>query len=166
MRAGLRCPPASRPLFCLAVNDKKNTPETIIADPSGLTWGSVQLYVDERNEASFHRVVELLNALRPACVTSKPSVLEQLGTVGPDRRGAPDTAPSSHGLKWLDAAPKVREAIGRSLRTRVIDAYTMTEFGLIASECSHGEMHVDATSLYVEVVNGSNRRLRDGGASW
>jgi phenylacetate-CoA ligase len=45
---------------------------------------------------------------------------------------------------------------------RVIDAYTMTEFGLIATECRAGNKHIDTTSVYVEVVDDDDHPVGDG----
>lgn len=161
-RAGLMdC--LSRDVFCLAVNDKKRPhPDLVIVDPSGRAGLSLQLHVDERDPTSFWKVIDLLDELRPAGMASKPPVLEQLcssiaaGGVRADR--APAFIVSSGSM----LLPAVREALQQCFSSRIIDAYAVTECGLVASECSCGQMHVDHTSVYVETLNESGERPQQG----
>jgi phenylacetate-CoA ligase len=48
-----------------------------------------------------------------------------------------------------------RALLERVFGSRVYNRYGCREFSVVASECSHGGMHVMAESLYVEVENGA-----------
>jgi phenylacetate-CoA ligase len=152
-RAGLLESLGQRPVFCVALNDKKATGGMVVADPRGRVGPSVQVHVDERKQESFCSAAELIREWEPECVTSKPSVLEQLSHQFPDaarRGGRPPIFVASSGSMLF---PQVRDKIRSAFAAPVLDAYTMTEFGLIASECTAAELHIDTTSVYVEVVD-------------
>jgi len=58
--------------------------------------------------------------------------------------------------------PAMRETIQRAFGCRVFDRYGATETGLIASECSHGKVHVFSFSHVVEVLDTNDRRVHPG----
>jgi phenylacetate-coenzyme A ligase PaaK-like adenylate-forming protein len=161
-RAGLMdC--LSRDVFCLAVNDKKRPhPDLVIVDPSGRTGLSLQLHVDERDHTSFSKAIDLLEELGPAGLASKPPVLEQLCCSTAARGVRADRTPAFIVSSGSMLLPAVREALQQRFATRIIDAYAITECGLVASECSCGQMHVDCTSVYVETLKQSGDRTKQG----
>jgi phenylacetate-coenzyme A ligase PaaK-like adenylate-forming protein len=161
-RAGLtRC--LSQAVFCLSVNDKKRpNPDLVVADPGGRTGLCLQLHVDERHQSSFWKAMDLLEKLRPAGVASKPPVLEQLCSSIEARGVRADRRPAFIVSSGSMLLPTVRDKLKQCFSTRVIDAYAVTECGLVASECSCGQMHVDWTSVYVETLTESGERTDKG----
>jgi phenylacetate-coenzyme A ligase PaaK-like adenylate-forming protein len=143
-------PISATPVFCVGINDKKASEEIVVADPCGRTGLSVQLHVDERNPASFERAIAMLLDIKPLCITSKPSLLDQFCSIA-DSRGARIGRDLAFVVCSGSALrPQARARIEDCFRTRVVDAYTMTEFGLIASECAAAGMHIDASAVAVE----------------
>jgi phenylacetate-CoA ligase len=154
IRAGLQDRIAGASVFCAGINDKKSAEEMVIADPANRTGVSLQWHVDERDSQSFERVITMLLALRPLCITSKPSLLEQFCSIAGARGkdiGKHLAFVTSSGSTLMPAArARIEECFG----TPVINAYTMTELGLIASECAAGAMHVDRSAVLVEPMDG------------
>jgi phenylacetate-CoA ligase len=93
---------------------------------------------------------------------SKPSVLEQLCSIAATRRPRIDVPPAFVISSGMTLFPHVRALLQQYFGAPVIDAYTMTEFGLIASECEEGTLHIDSTSVFVEVVDDLLRPVPDG----
>src|SRR6185503_11385922 len=160
-RAGLlHC--LDRPVACVAINDKKGTPGMVVADPNGHMGLAVQVHVDERDESTFDRAVDLLSSLAPASIASKPSVLEQLCSIVTPKRARASFPPAFVISSASTMFPHVRALVRDCFEAPVIDTYTMTEFGLIASECESGTMHIDSTSVFVEAIDDAQQPVPHG----
>jgi phenylacetate-CoA ligase len=148
-----------RPIFCISVSDDRAKREFVTKDPLDIAGLSVRLVVDERRPASYQRVLDLIAELQPACISSKPSILESLSLKATNRIPvAPDFVISS----GARLESEVKAAIGRQFRTLVTEAYGLTEFGVVAFPCRAGALHVDGSTAFVEVVGQELRRLRPG----
>lgn len=162
--AGLDDRVRERAVFCLAVSDNRASRDYVLADPLDQVGPSVQVVVDERDPATLARVLALTAELAPACVSSKPSVLEMLAELAPEPVEPPE--PGRQPVFILSSGSllgeELRRSLERKLATRVVDAYGMTEFGLIASECPAGALHIDTSALVVEVLGDDGEPVPDG----
>jgi phenylacetate-CoA ligase len=169
--AGLDDRVREREVFCLAVSDNRASRDYVLADPLEQVGLSVQIVVDERDPATLERVLALTAELAPACLSSKPSVLEMLADLAPEPPAPEPTAPPAPGRQPVFIlssgsllGAELRRNLERKLATRVVDTYGMTEFGLIASECPAGALHIDTSALVVEVVGDDGAPVPDGEA--
>jgi phenylacetate-CoA ligase len=100
--------------------------------------------------------------LEPACISSKPSILESLverAVLKPQFSLRPLDFIVSSGAK-LEAGLQVR--LEETFGTRAIEAYGMTEFGVVGYPCRQGALHVDMTSTFIEVIDSEGKVLPDG----
>jgi phenylacetate-coenzyme A ligase PaaK-like adenylate-forming protein len=152
----------SRPVFALAINDDRATKNFVLADPTDATGLSIRVVVDQRSAETFDRVFALIEELEPACISSKPSIFEvlvdRLAARGTFRGRSPDFVLSS-GARLNDT---LRSTLGDCFRTRVVDAYGLAEFGVVASECPRGGLHIDASTVYVEILGSQGNLLAEG----
>jgi phenylacetate-CoA ligase len=162
--AGLDDRVRERDVFCLAVSDNRASRDYVLADPLDEVGPSVQVVVDERDPESLARVLALTAELAPACLSTKPSVLEMLADLAaePQEHPAPGRAPLFVLSSGSRLGTELRRELERKLAARVVDAYGMTEFGLIASECPAGALHVDTSAFVVEVVGDDGEPVPDG----
>jgi phenylacetate-CoA ligase len=141
-----------RPIFCLAISGNQAYTEYVAVDPSRPIGLFVQILVEENKPESFRRALRLIRELRPACVSSKPTIYEILCSIV-ERELDPTSAPQIVVSGGAEMSPYLREELERCLSGKVIDIYGMTEFGVIASESHEGEMLIDTSSLTVEVLD-------------
>ena len=151
-----------RPFFCLAISGNRASSEFVAVDPSRPIGLFVQILVEENKPELFRRALRIIRALRPACVSSKPTIYEILcSTV--ERELDPTSAPQIVVSGGAEMSPYLREELGRCLSGKVIDIYGMTEFGgVIASESDEGEMLIDTSSFSVEVLDEQGRSVPSG----
>jgi phenylacetate-coenzyme A ligase PaaK-like adenylate-forming protein len=150
-----------RPIFCLAISGNRASSEFVVADPSRSTGLFVQVLVEENKPESFRRALSLIRALRPVCVSSKPTIYEILCSLA-DRELDPTFAPEMVVSGGAEMSPYLREELARCLSGKVIDIYGMTEFGVIASESDEGEMLIDTSGLTVEVIDEQGHSVPSG----
>jgi phenylacetate-CoA ligase len=150
-----------RPIFCVAVSGNLASREFVACDPSKSIGHFVQILVEENSVDSFKRALRLIEELQPVCVSSKPSVFEMLCSVashGLDASSAPEIVVSG----GAEVSPQLRANLEVCFASRVVDTYGMTEFGLIASESSAGELLIDTSAFAVEVVDEQGHPLSAG----
>lgn len=141
---------ALEPLTTVAVTDNQDCSDEIWIDP----WGGVvvQLVVDETSSSSFHRAISRIRRIGPRLLTIKPSLLEammSLNAVGRGLSGAVDYVSVSGSDFRRSARVRAECALG----VPIIEAYGMTEFGLVGSACSMDEgLHIDA-AIVAEVYD-------------
>jgi phenylacetate-coenzyme A ligase PaaK-like adenylate-forming protein len=154
--------PRGHQVFCLSLSDNHSLPNSIFVDPTGETGISVQIVVDGSKPQSFAPIFHFIDKYRPICLSSKPSLLEIFAEI----RGSASSQQLSCPVHIISSGsallPELKERLGALTQGRVINAYAMTEFGLVASECSHGELHVDPSSLLIEVLDDAGRAAAAG----
>jgi phenylacetate-CoA ligase len=150
-----------RPIFCLAISGNRSCTEYVAVDPSRPIGLVVQILVEENKPESFRRALRIIRALRPVCVSSKPTIYEILCSLV-DRELDPASAPEIVVSGGAEMSPYLREELARCLSGKVIDTYGMTEFGLIASESDQGEMLIDTSGLTVEVLDEQGHSVPSG----
>ena len=151
-RAGVSFSPNR--LHCVALTDNVECTPTLWVHPRPSVGPSLQIVVEEHLPSNVARVVELLHRLQPECLTVKPSLLETLVQY------SSSSAPLSGCAKTVICSGA---NLPRSLKNQatalfgvpVIEAYGMTEFGIVASECPFGSMHFDS-NVYAEILNPDN----------
>ncbi len=140
-----------RPYFCLCISDNRSLTDTVFVDPSGAVGLCLQVVVDEQCPPTFDRALSLIQVLSPECVSSKPSIFEMLVDISSQSR-LPVTGPRL----WVSSGAFLSGFLRREMEERfggrVVNAYAMTEFGLVASECCAGSLHVDTSAVLVEIV--------------
>ncbi|HXD33697.1 MAG TPA: AMP-binding protein [Pyrinomonadaceae bacterium] len=144
------------PFFCLSISDIPAAKNSIIVDPTDEVGFILQVVVDTTRPETFARVFELLRVGRFECISTKPSLFELLVEHGANYGGT-DEAPLFlvSGGHLLDE--DLRQQLTSMFRAPVINTYGMTEFNVIASECSSGQLHLDDHALFAEVYEDSNR---------
>jgi len=161
-RAGMLNSIGIEPILCFSLNDKKNAEGMVVAHPADECGFTVQKHIDEGDKDSFRAAFELLEQLKPECIASKPSLLEQFCSFGVAhgmRISSPPTFVLTSG-SVLRAG--VRDIVTKFFAAPVLDVYTMTEFGVIASQCQAGSLHIDTTSVHVEVVDEGDGLVAEG----
>jgi phenylacetate-CoA ligase len=152
-----------RPVFCMHVTDNLSCEEWVIADPLGQVGLMIQVVMDEGNLNSIERISRLIGDLQPAIITAKPSIFEVLVETldGACRSNiqSPDCLISS----GANLEESLREQVQEILQAPVYNAYGLTEFGIIASECwAQDGLHLDDTLVLCEVVDENGHGLPEG----
>jgi phenylacetate-CoA ligase len=150
-----------RPFFCVAISGNQAYRECVSVDPSRPIGLFVQILVEENKPESFRRALRIIRALRPVCVSSKPTIYEILCSIV-ERELDPTFAPEMVVSGGAEMSPYLREELARCLSGKVIDIYGMTEFGVIASESDEGEKLIDTSALTVEVIDEQGRSVPSG----
>jgi phenylacetate-CoA ligase len=152
-RAGLQSD-RDRTVFCIIVNDADTLSNSLFLDPMGAVGFTIHLVLDQRHPNAADDILNYIENLHPVCVLAKPSIFallaERLEKANRKLLNSPDAIISSGSLLNEDFRCRLQERF----TSTVINAYAMSEFGLIASECPGGGFHVDESSLYVEIVRG------------
>jgi len=116
-----------------------------------------RLIYDQSHRGSLSRLLDLLRELRPSALTSRPELYAAITSddMMPRRLGhyRPQFVISSGSL--LDKP--LRRRLADVFQARVIDAYAMSEFGLIASQCPKERLHIDNTNHVAECLNEEGR---------
>ena len=134
----------------LSVTDNASVREEIWVDP----WGGfvVQIVVDEANPVDCRRVGDLVPKLKPDLVTVKPNLLAAI--LDHETRCEPfKNCVGLVAVSGSDFGETVRASFEARLGAPVIEAYGLTEFGLVASECeARAGLHVDP-DIWPEILN-------------
>jgi phenylacetate-CoA ligase len=151
----------TRAVFCLAVSDDRAKKEFVTLDPLGVAGLSVRITVDEQKPESYDRVLDLLQELGPGCLSSKPSILQSLAARAL-KRGRPTAKLDFIVSSGAQLGAALRRTLERLFDTRAVEAYGLTEFGVVAFPCRHGSLHVDTASAYVEVLDDAGNPRAQG----
>jgi phenylacetate-CoA ligase len=141
-----------------------------IGDPQGRFWGVphtrkgkfkaliADLIVNRRrvsafnlNNASLANYYTELKVFKPSYLYGYASVIEALANFISDKRLPPITSVNSIITTSEILYPQSREMIETAFGVKVYNEYGCGEVGSIAHECEHGNMHIMADSLLVEV---------------
>jgi phenylacetate-CoA ligase len=137
--------------------------DDVIVDPLNQVGLMLSVSVDEREPATVERALDLVRRLRPRCLAGTPYVLDLLAR-GVRDLGTSPVAPSATIVctgAYLDE--RVRASLTRSLGDEVINAYGMSEFGLVGIECGHRRgFHADEGNLLLEVLDHEGNPAEDG----
>jgi phenylacetate-CoA ligase len=140
-------------VFAVGIGEAGNF---VLSDPTRATGLYVEVALDIADPVSKRRAIELIRDLRPPVVSSRPNLFALLleGGAQVDLGNYRPTAVMSGGEILL---PQMRRRLEQFFGCRVINRYGMSEVGLIASECTHGFLHIDTSAHYVEIVSDSRK---------
>lgn len=156
-RAGL--PYGRRPIFSLTINECRSFCSSVFVDPTASLGLAAMLVMGEQNSVTPDTMLSYINKIQPECVLSMPGVFQKLVErleEGNDFILNPPVALVSSG-SILDES--LRSRLQERFKCPVINSYAMTEFGLIASECSKQGMHLENGKVYVEIVDDTGNVL-------
>lgn len=153
----------SRPVFVVAITDNQFCRDFIVPDPTDEVGFLLQIVINESEPPTLNRLFRLLQEFQPECITVKPSILEVLTRhitkTNLEVRFSPELIISS-GAHLDECLRATSESLFRS---SVVNAYGMTEFGLIASECAQRNgLHIDRSAIICEIVDGSGASIPPG----
>jgi phenylacetate-CoA ligase len=155
-RAGLFNVPQEG-VFCVALTDNPNCKNLVAYDPTGATGLTLQLVIDERSPEQTLEVIKRLVSLRPFCITGKPCLFEALL-----RLESCCPIPDSVALvisSGADLPDCMRMPIEALFGAPLFNAYGMTEFGVIASECRERKgLHIEP-DCHPEIVDSSGQPI-------
>ncbi|WP_020651492.1 phenylacetate--CoA ligase family protein [Massilia niastensis] len=122
-----------------------------------------QLLLSSRHLTSAHvgAIIDRLESLSPPIMQAYPSTAFTLATyLARSKRQLriPHVFTASEPLY-----PHQRELILERLGLRIMDMYGMAERVAFATQCEHGEMHINPDYSYVEIVDEQGRRTDDYG---
>jgi len=152
----------NRDIFCLAPADRKLVPDRVWGSPNGFRGLTVRPAFDERDSRSIRRVIELLEELRPAILALKPNILECLLRAGPiSKFGKTDLRMIISSGSDLDDG--LRRDAHAAFGVPVVNAYGMTELGIVASECAlHEGLHLYEAEVIAEVLDAEGNLSTSG----
>lgn len=146
----------------MAITDNRSMRDWVVADPTKETGLSIQVVIDECDPKTLKRLFNLIDLLKPAVITGKPSIFEMLLKYSAwlsNVTYSPDCIVSSGAL--LDE--NLRENIQDLFKSKVFNAYGLTEFGIIASEChNQSGLHIDESSVVAEIIDQTDNIKGDG----
>lgn len=153
----------SRPVFCLSLDDNKGIPDRVWADAGGFRGLTVRATFDERETLSRETLRDLLERHDPAILSIKPnvlqSVLERAGDFRP-RTGEGITLVICSGAPLSEGLQASAQSI---LGVPVINAYGLSEFGVVASECRHQcGLHLHDHHLIAEILGPDGNIVPEG----
>lgn len=150
-RAGIK---VNHNILCAQITDTQIGGNQVLENPLYGGCLMLRLVIDQNSPNTIVRLFKLLNLFKPAIITSRPELLELIAdnvcfTAG--HLWNPPVCIFSSGSLLL---PDRRDYIEGVLETNIYNAYALTEFGLVASECSEKQgLHVDTTTIIAEVVD-------------
>lgn len=150
-RAGLSC--GGRPIFSLTINESRCLGSSVFVDPTASLGLAVLLVMDKQNPITTDTILSYINKLQPECISSMPGVFQKLV----ERLEEEDDVILNPPIALVSSGSILDESLRSRLQERfrcpVINAYAMTEFGLIASECPRQGMHLENHNIYVEIID-------------
>jgi phenylacetate-CoA ligase len=154
-----------------------------VGDPEIVVWGSpVELGTQDRlrsirdwifrsellpafemSEANLDRFVERIRARRPAMLFGYPSSLSRIAEHAMRRRS--DLGGVGVRVAFVTSEKLYehqRTTIEQAFGCPVANGYGGRDAGFIAHQCPHGQMHLSAEDIIVEIVDAAGRPLANG----
>jgi phenylacetate-CoA ligase len=150
------------PVFCVAIDNSRNDREFVVSDPldGGLT---ICIIIDEATPATCVRLFELVDSLTPTIITTRPSIIEALIGYATASGSAFAHSPARVLAAGSFLSENLRLDAQRLFGAPITTSYGLSESGLVGFECiAHSGYHIDATSVFVEVLDEQDRRVPDG----
>lgn len=158
MRAGLKNLGA-REIFSVVLSDNEREQDALIPDPLGLVGPSVLLRVELTDPIARRRTLEILAALNPEVITTKPNLFKML-LEAQRLEGVSGISPAFLVASGATLSPELRAQLAETYRCRVLSTYQTSELGHLAAECNFGKLHLDASMHdHFEVVDHAGRPL-------
>ncbi len=153
----------TNPVICMHITDTSSSKTQVIAYPNNRSGIIAQVVINQSEPETIGRLCELIGDLKPAIITSRPELLEVLVEQYSDSLIRNSHRPlfiiSSGSLLNEERRGRFQEFFG----AKVFNAYGLTEFGLVASECPfQSGLHLDETLVHAEVVDELGKPAREG----
>lgn len=139
-----------RPVFSTTIVSGTSWPDYLFVDPLNKVGALIRLRINETDISASHELVRRLESINPELIVGNPEILECLLRFVPSERPlrcAPLLIVSSGAILTDD----LRQKLEATFRCPVANAYALSEFGLVASECRNHGLHVDTTRVLMEI---------------
>jgi phenylacetate-CoA ligase len=147
-------------VFSISITDNQSCRDFVLADPTGEMGLQLQVVMDERRVETIERLFYLFEMLTPHCITGKPSVFEILIDFVTNQARPIKFFPRLSITSGAGLIESLRIKIEEVLGTTVINAYGLTEFGLVAAECHYKSgLHIIGNNLLAEVVGSDGKNM-------
>lgn len=151
-----------RSVWCVHITDTQSNGERVVSSPTPEGELSVQILVNSLAPETFAAAASFLDHIRPVVITSRPELLVIMAQNIACRRYF-QTAPPRYVVSSGSALDDTRRILLReALNARLVNAYGLSEFGLVAWECQRGSLHVDETTVLAEVLSANNTPAEEG----
>jgi phenylacetate-CoA ligase len=160
-RAGL---PAVNGHRTMSVNitDVRSSGDRIVLDPTGLRRPIVQLCLAEASAEPLDRCCDTIARLRPAIVSSRPELFEEMLTLGTLSHRLGGHRPAVLVSSGSELQTTLRSRVEAAFGAPMLNVYALAEFGFVASQCVHrGAMHLDP-GFIAEVIDDFGSALPSG----
>ncbi|MEF7612769.1 AMP-binding protein [Aquincola sp. MAHUQ-54] len=121
-------------------------------------WGAVLRFVSFLQATP--ALVAALDAYRPTIVATYPSAAVMLAQE--HRVGRLRHAPAEVWMGGETLTPAMRRFVTETFGCAVVNSYGASEFLALASECSHGSLHLNSDWAILEPVDGAGRPVPAG----
>ncbi|MGB7922425.1 MAG: AMP-binding protein [Pyrinomonadaceae bacterium] len=136
------------------------TGRTVFVNPLGATGLMTRVTIDERDQFQTADTWRTVCELSPVILAAKPTLLSTL--LKHQVKGVLES------LKLIISSgaflsPTLRKSVREYFGVPIVNAYALSEFGLVASECQFGSMHIDDMCVVAEVAAYGNAPSVDEG---
>lgn len=134
-----------RPYLALVLTDIAGEASSLCVDPLYSAGVVARISIDVSDPSQVAQALRLIEMHRPDILSTKPSVLAALVMAAGQRR-------LHAGLILAGGAAlnlELRKAAGQLFGGDVTSIYATSEVGVVASECSHGRMHIFESDVEV-----------------
>jgi len=149
------------PIHTVAMHDNIHATELFLLDPFIDNKAYISFCLKEYTKREACRVSEFLTMTKPKVITLKPTLLhffvdQNMGDVF--KSISLDYVVCSGG--YLD--PSIKTEFEQTSGVRTVNAYGLTETGLIAYSCEDNKLHVDP-DIFVEILDDNYCPVTEGG---
>lgn len=139
-----------RPIFAVSLVTGNSWPDSLFLDPFDEVGALLRLRFDETNTELCDLLLDRLKLLNPAILVGNPEILECfLQSV--ESRGDLGWTPMLVVSSGAMLSDELRNRLMTAFQCSVANAYALSEFGLVASECDKHNLHVDTSSILLEI---------------
>ena len=126
----------------------------------GFSHNGVKIRISYVNPLdTFEAIVNNLNSLNPNIISGPPSVLHVL--VKEKQKGTLKFDPIMLVSYGEILTPNIKEIIESSFKCSVVEVYKSSE-SFIALPCSHGNLHINEDTTFVEVLDNKGKPVKPG----
>lgn len=155
--------PADHSVFSVVIDSNPALPEFVTLAPLHEFGPTFRLLISETKRSSFERLFEILHAMKPLVIVSRPSVLEAVIAYAHMVAAHLDFPIALVASAGSFLSESIREEAQSLFGAPVICCYGLIETGLVASECNQQDgYHIDQTCVLAEIIAEDGRRLPDG----
>lgn len=153
----------SSDVFSLTVNCHSPAYNFVVPDSTGSVGHSAFIMVDERRIDSVDRALDLLDIITPVCLSAAPYVLRLLLNRAQVIKHRPNKSIRAIVSSGAFLSGDLRRSLAAYFECTVVNAYGLSEFGLVAVDCPVGDgLHIDEGAVLAEVIDERERGCVEG----